>query len=238
LDVFPTAQSIGDVTDKVVLIVDVLRATSVITTALINGAEMIIPVTTIEEALNLKENYKQKAVLGGERNAVKPQGFDVGNSPLEYSKESIYGKKVILTTSNGTNAIRSAKNAKHIIISCFLNAEAAAKQAVSLSENKTDIAIVCAGTLGNFSLDDIVCAGALVDYICNCQSNFKLSDLALASRTLYKTCKDDLSSLISHGMHYNFLIKQGFEQDVRYCLQQNVFNIVPFYDFQISAIRI
>jgi len=241
VEVYPTAQALGDVENKIVIVIDVLRATSVITTALNNGAKKVIPVVTMEEAFQLKKNLQHNAILGGERKAIKPLGFDMGNSPLEYNRERVYGKTVILTTSNGTLAIKSCQKAKYIFIGCFLNARAVAREAVSRSQvldENADVVLLCAGTLGKFSLDDIVCAGLICDYICKFYQESELSDLAIAARILYQNKADNIGSLISMAKHYKVLKELGFEEDIDYCLQQDIFDIVPIYDKAISAIRL
>ena len=241
IEVYPTAQSFEDAENKIVIVIDVLRATSVITTALYNGAEKLIPVVSVEEAFELKEKLHKNAILGGERNALKPEGFDMGNSPLEYSKNRVYGKTVVLTTSNGTLAIKSCQKAKYILIGCFLNVTAVAREAVNLSRalgENADIVLLCAGTLGKFSLDDFCCAGAICDYLCKNHRDSKLSDLATAAKLLYQNKADNIHSLISMAKHYKVLKELGFEKDLDYCLQQDIFDIVPFYDKAISAVRL
>lgn len=241
VEVYPTSQSLLDAENKIVIVIDVLRATSVITTALKNGAEKVIPVVTVEEALQLKKNLNQNALLGGERKAIKPEGFDMGNSPLEYVADKVCGKTVILTTSNGTKAIKSCQNAKDIIIGCFLNAKAVAREVVSRSQalgGDVDIVLLCAGTLGNFSLDDIVCAGAIIERIVKLHQDLEFSDLATVARLLYQSTSDKIYNLISIAKHYKTLKELGFEKDVDYCLQQDILDIVPIYDKAISAVRL
>lgn len=244
IEVYPTCDSVKDLSGKTAIVIDVLRATSVITTALFNGAERVIPVPSVDEALNLAREFKGNALLGGERGAVKIPGFDLGNSPLEYKKELMAGKAVILTTSNGTRAIKASESAEHILIGCFLNASAVAEKALrfALSSETSCVALVCAGTLGEFSLDDAACAGLIVDSLVRNIERKKeppeLSDLAFACRELYLKHQDDLKALISHAAHYKKLLNLGFERDIDYCLQQDVIDCVPVYDKKTLEVKI
>jgi len=230
--VFPTAQNVCEVRGDIAMVIDVLRATSVITTALHNGAEKIIVASTIEEAWEKARILKNNVILGGERNAIKVPGFDVGNSPLEYTRQLVEQKAIIITTSNGTLAIKNSEKARHIVITCFLNVRAACKKALQLAqeEGNADIAIVCAGTLGHFSLDDAACAGMVVENLMESYRDVELSDLAFVCRELYRINQKDIKGLITHAMHYNKLLDLGFEKDIEYCLNQNVMDCVPIYD--------
>ncbi|MCG0274942.1 MAG: 2-phosphosulfolactate phosphatase [Thermosediminibacteraceae bacterium] len=244
IEVYPTAQSVKDLNGKTAIVIDVLRATSVITTALFNGAERVIPVPSVEEAFRLAKDLEGNYLLGGERGAIKIPGFDLGNSPLEYKKELVAGKTVILTTSNGTKAIKASESAEHILIGCFLNASAVAKKALefALSCEIPGLAVVCAGTLGEFSLDDAVCAGLIVEYLVRNIERLneipELSDLAFACRDLYLGHRHDLKAFISHAAHYRRLLDLGFEKDIDYCLQQDVLDCVPVYQKRTPKIDV
>ncbi|TYP54220.1 2-phosphosulfolactate phosphatase [Thermosediminibacter litoriperuensis] len=244
IEVYPTAQSVKDLNGKTAIVIDVLRATSVITTALHNGAERVIPVPSVEDAFRLARDLKYNSLLGGERGAVKIPGFDLGNSPLEYKKELVAGKTVILTTSNGTKAIKASESAEHILIGCFLNASAAAGKALqfALSSETPGVAVVCAGTLGEFSLDDAACAGLIVDSLVRNIERMneipELSDLAFACRDLYLEHRHDLKAFISHAAHFKRLLGLGLEKDIDYCLQRDVINCVPVYDKRTPIIDV
>jgi 2-phosphosulfolactate phosphatase len=244
IEVYPTCDSVKDLSGKTAIVIDVLRATSVITTALFNGAEKVISVPSVDDALNLAGEYEGGALLGGERGGVKIPGFDLGNSPLEYKKELVAGKTVILTTSNGTRAIKASENAEHVLIGCFLNASAVAEKALELASRIESpcVVVVCAGTLGEFSLDDAACAGLIVDYLASIlereKETSKFSDLAFACRELFLKYQNDLKALISHAAHYRRLIRLGFERDIYYCLQMDVIDCVPVYDRKTSEVKI
>ena len=242
--VIPTAQQAQgiDFGGKIAVVIDVLRATSVITTALDNGADKVVAVKTIEEAQSLYSQFDASTTLrGGERHAVKIEGFDCGNSPLEYTRERVGGKTLILTTTNGTNAINNAKDADEVVLACFRNVVAVANyvldrlpqcdsptaSGVGLSyHGSRDVVIVCAGTEGRFSLDDGLCAGMLIDSLQQ-KSQVELDDLGFLVNRYYLENKSNLLVALSGCFHLKRLISLGFEADVRFCLETNRTQIVP-----------
>ena len=233
ISVIPTAQQAQDIDfgGKIAVVIDVLRATSVITTALSNGAREVVPVKTIEEAQSLYAQLEPTSTLrGGERHAVKIEGFDFGNSPLEYTKERVGGKTIILTTTNGTNAINNVKGADEVVLACFRNAEAVAHHLVETSQcgGSTNIVIVCAGTEGRFSLDDGLCAGLLIDLLQQ-KAEVELDDLGILVHHYYHESKANLLAALSGCFHLKRLISLGFEGDVRFCLETNCASAVPVF---------
>jgi len=145
---------------KTTVVIDVLRASTTILTALHNGAREVIPVNSLEFAMKVSGNaFGGQTLLGGERNTKKIEGFTLGNSPLEYTEEMIRGKSVILFTSNGTSTIRKAKYSENLFICSFNNIEAIANHLQNLNVN---IEILCSGSHGMFSMEDAVCAGNLI----------------------------------------------------------------------------
>ena len=230
INVIPTAQQAQgiDFSGKNVVVIDVLRATSVITTALDNGAREVIPVKTIEEAQSLYATC-DNALRCGERNAVKIEGFDLGNSPLEYKKKVVEGKTLILTTTNGTNALNNIKGADEVVLACFRNAEAMANHNVGLSHRGSrDIIIVCAGTEGRFSLDDGLCAGMLIEQLKQ-QTEVETDDLGLLLNRFYNESKSNLFGALSGCYHMKRLFTLGFYNDIKFCLQANCVQAVPIF---------
>ncbi len=220
-----TECSIDNVLHKNAVVIDVLRATSVIVTALNNGAKKVVTFKTIEEVLEYAKSGGAPKITGGERNANKIHGFDCGNSPLEYTKDVVFGKEVVLTTSNGTKAIENAKDADCLYIGALINYKAVCRRL--LMENK-DIVLVCAGTKGLFSTDDCLCAGVFIDYL----ERERKVDLTDASRFLmdfYRTSCKDMNILMKDAAHYNKLKESGYREDIEYCLMDSIINIVPFY---------
>jgi 2-phosphosulfolactate phosphatase len=224
LELIPTVDAIrrDELIGKMVIIIDVLRATSVITTAISNGAKEILPIIEVEEALALCKTSKN-SLLGGERKALKIEGFDLSNSPLDYKSSIVKGKTIILSTTNGTKAIHHSLSADEIVIGCMLNGEAVAKH---VCNGKLDVVIVCAGTYGKFSIDDFICAGKII-YECTKLKAVELEDFAAAAYMAYKDNKDMLLEYLKMASHYQYLLSLGLEEDIKHCFTEDLFNIVP-----------
>ena len=230
IQVVPTAQQAQDIdcNGKIAIVIDVLRATSVITTALDNGAQEVIPVRTVEEAQNLyATSDASKTLRGGERNALKIEGFDLSNSPLEYKKKVVEGKTIIITTTNGTNAINNVKGADEVVLACFRNVTAVADHLVGLSHRGSrDVVVVCAGTEGRFSLDDGLCAGMLIELLKQ-KTEVETDDLGLLVTQYYQQNKTNLFGALSGCFHLKRLFTLGFYDDIRFCLETNCVMTVP-----------
>ena len=210
----------------VIIVIDVLRCSSTIVTALANAAEGVIPTKTVKEARALRKKHSE-FLLAGERRGVKLEGFDLGNSPLEFSPQKVKGKHIILTTTSGSKAIVSSKKAKHVFAGAFLNVEAIAKATSKIAEREeTGISLVSAGTDGRFSLEDFICAGAIAESF---PANvFVHSDAVLAAILAFRQAKQSLKKVIQSGYHAQYLISQGFEEDVKFCSQLSIYALVPF----------
>lgn len=226
VDVFFTTTDLVQAPESVVVIIDVLRATSTILTALQNGAKAVIPVASVSEAQKTAANLSNP-LLAGERNAVKPAHFDLGNSPLEFVPESIFNKEIVLTTTNGTRAVKSLESFAMVAAGAFLNARAVGNY---LNEKQNDVLLYCAGSDGKFSLEDALCAAQILSYL----ENFNLSDAArwtLQGAKSYSLPVEQDSEVvlaaISQSQHALRLKKLGFEQDITYCAQLNKFDFVP-----------
>ena len=210
----------------VIIVIDVLRCCSTIVTALANGAEGVIPTKTVKEARVLRRKHPD-FILAGERRGIKPDGFDLGNSPLEFSPKEVKGKHIILTTTSGTKVISLSKNARRVLIGAFLNAEAVARAALKIAkEEETGISLMPAGTKGLFSLEDFICAGAIAEGLL--AEKVEHSDAVLAALLAFQQARKSLDRVIQSGYHARYLISQGFEEDVKFCCRLNVFQIVPF----------
>jgi len=217
------------------VVIDVLRATSVITTALNNGAQFVIPVKTVEEANVLYTASNTSSTLrGGERNSLIIEGFDLSNSPLEYKTKVVAGKTIIITTTNGTNAINNTKGADKVVLCCFRNAKAVANYIASLAK---DVVIVCAGTEGSFSLDDGLCAGLMIELLKQ-KTDIETDDLGQLVNRVYDESKDNLLSALSGCFHLKRLFKLGFYDDIKFCLETNCVSTVPvFQNGIITAVK-
>lgn len=212
------------VADKTVIVIDMLRATTVIVAAIANGCEEVIPLLTIEEAVDLVREERQKYILGGERKALKIQGFDCSNSPLEYGSEVVNGKTIVLTTTNGTRAIKGSEGARDILIGAMINGLAVAKRAAGINN---DVVIVNAGTYDEFSNDDFICSG----YIIDCLKKFtqvELSDIAATAHYIYKT-NEDIFGFIKYASHYKRIEELGLKDDLEYCCKKSIIDAVPEY---------
>lgn len=226
VDVILTAGEIKaeKIKDKIVVIIDVLRATSVMTTALANGVKAIYPYRDIESVL---ENCKKSSsyVLGGERKGLKIEGFDFGNSPLEYTKEAVNGKDLFMTTSNGTRAIEaSANGSKKLFIACFLNVQSVVEKLIL--ENQ-DTVIVCSGTNDEFSLDDALCAGEIIKRLSK-EADVKLTDISLGLKIIAENSKG-IEDTLTGSKHFEYLKSIGFYGDMNHCFSMDKFHIVPEY---------
>lgn len=210
---------------KTAVIIDVLRATSVIVTAINNGCSKVIPVLSMDEAFRYANENKLQCILGGERNALKIEGFNCSNSPLEYTKKVISDKTLVITTSNGTRAIRGSENAKNILIGSMINGEAVAKEILKLGE---DLVLVNSGTNGEFSMDDFICAGYIIYKIKELQDDLVLTDIASMALMTYDNHKD-IFSFIENAFHYKRLKSLGLEEDLKYCFKKDIIDIVPKY---------
>lgn len=213
---------------KTVVVIDMLRATSVITTAAANSCREVIPVLTIEDALELAKKYNGNCILGGERKAVKIEGFNCSNSPLEYTKELVENKSIILTTTNGTRAIKGCEGAKDIFIGCMLNA---LKLSEEIMKKGNDIVLVNAGTYDQFSMDDFICSGYIIDCILNITGracDIELSDICKTAHYVYEMNKD-IKGFIKNASHYKRIESLGLLADLEYCVQKSIIDVVPVY---------
>lgn len=217
----PSSHLVG----STVISIDLLRSGTSMTWALVNGATKVIPAAEAAEAVSIA-NRMGGCVLGGERGGVKLPGFDLGNSPFEYSKEAVYGKSVVVSTTNGTGALCGAEGAANVLLGCMLNCTAVARRAVELGN---DIIIMCAGTDGDISADDLYAAGAIAEAIMRVSGgNVTACDMTLVACMVYKSWKNDQREL-SLTYHCSRLIELGFEKDVEFCLRRDITEIVPQY---------
>lgn len=210
--------------DKVVVVIDVLRATSVMVTALNNGCTEVIPVSHVEEAREIVKDNREKYILGGERNALKIEGFDYSNSPLDYTRENIQGKTLVMTTTNGTKAIKNVKGADRIFIASMINGKAVADKLIELNK---DVVFINAGTYGQFSMDDFITSGYIIDLIKR-GAETELTDIAVTSNYVYSSNKD-IFSFVKNASHYKRILELGLKEDLDYCLSKDLIHIVPEY---------
>lgn len=204
---------------RIVVVIDIFRATSSICFGFENGAEMIIPVASVEECLS----YEGKGyLLAAERNGEVVNGFDFGNSPFSYTKEKVAGKTVVLTTTNGTHAIKQASSASKIIIGSFLNLDTLCNW---LEKQNEDVLLLCSGWKNKFNLEDTLFAGAVVHQLKNIFSRH--CDAAIAAEDMYLLAKDNLREYLYKSSHSQRLKELNIEDDIQFCLKQNICTVIP-----------
>lgn len=232
IDVFFTPLQIQDelsLQNKIVLVVDVLRASTTIATALKNGARVIIPAASIENAVKYASTLEEGSfLLCGERGGEIIDGFHLGNSPLEYTEEKVKGKTLIYASTNGSVAITKTKYAKYSLIVGFVNISEAVK---FVNENSGDVLILCSGKLNRFCIEDAVCSGMITFLLTKNKSKKKLnlSDSATAALKLYKSYRKDLLKMLRESEHGKFLISLGFEEDLKVASSVDSIQILPIY---------
>ena len=229
--------------DKNVVVVDVLRASSTILTALINGAKEIIPAESVSVAARISKGLGN-SILCGERNGKVIEGFKLGNSPFEYTQEKVKSKSLIFSTTNGTVAIAKSKFAKSCVIASFLNLSAVIKH---LSAINDDFTIVCSGKLNDFCVEDSVYAGLIITKLfeINTKSNYNLLDSGyicyqLTKQLIYKNSKPDqhrILNMFKKSEHGKYLLSLGFENDLEYCSQIDSVNNLPTFKNNIIKLK-
>ncbi|MFH1502508.1 MAG: 2-phosphosulfolactate phosphatase [Candidatus Eisenbacteria bacterium] len=228
LDLYTRAGELpeGRTKGRHVVVIDVLRASSTIVHACENGVERIIPVASVEDATKLKPTLEKKnALLGGERDGISIDGFDLGNSPLEYVSKVVKGKTLVLSTSNGTVAITQSAAAKEILVGCFLNLSAVVSHLLSSRPKK--VTLLCAGNQGQLSLEDLVCGGLMVAKITKTfRGKLVLNDGAVAGRELAHTMSD-IGEVVRNSIHGRRLSGLGFDADLEFCSRIDKYGSVP-----------
>ncbi len=210
-----------DNTDCTVVVIDIFRATSAICAAFESGIDSLIPVATLEEAIE----YKQKGFLvGAERNAEIVEGFDFGNSPQGFKGGRFKGKTVVLTTTNGTRAIEMAKPAYKVVVGAFTNLTAVCKY---IEKEDKDVLLLCAGWKDRFNLEDTLFAGAVAQKISKNLRFTNLSDSSIAAINMYNSAKEDTYEFLGESSHRKRLSRLNMEEDIIYCLTLDQSNIVP-----------
>ena len=204
---------------KIVVIIDVLRASSTINTILYNGAELIKPIERIEECKKLKDHGY---IIMAERMGKKVEGFDFGNSPSKINKNEFNGKKVALTTSNGTKSILKTKKSKISLIGSFLNMGMIID---CLNKKNSDTLLLCSGWKGSRNLEDTLCAGGIISGLKNFQIN---SDTGLMAKKLYESSKDNILETMMKSSHAKRLSSYDNIIDIKFCSEKDSQPIIPF----------
>lgn len=223
----PSLLSLYEVDKSIVVIIDVLRATSTIATALYNGAKAIIPVDSVAECIRLGKQIE--SITAGERDGKIAEGLDYGNSPFEYPREFIEGKTLVLTTTNGTRLLQLAldKNAKGIVTGSFPNLSAVCNYLVNQNQ---DIVLGCAAWKNRVNIEDMLFAGAVIDRI---EKHFSINcDSSQIALTMYRAARPNLFDFMKqkNASHYQRLSGFGLQKDMQYCLTEDIANTLVVYE--------
>ena len=193
----PHLYPVYETADSIVVIIDIFRATSAICTAF---------------------------EVGAERDGIMVEGFDFGNSPYSYMGEEVRGKTIVITTTNGTQAIEAAKNAHKVVVGSFLNINALCEWLIS---EKKNILLLCSGWKNKFNLEDALFAGAATELLTQLSDEFKLGDACLALKFLYQQAEQDPIKFLAHASHKERLARLNLKKDIKYCLTPNQTNVIP-----------
>jgi 2-phosphosulfolactate phosphatase len=230
----------ADVAERVVVVIDVLRAATTAAMALVNGARALIPYESVEEAAQRARTMDQDAVrLGGERRMVRIAGFDFGNSPLEYTADLVAGRTIVFTTTNGTLALAGTHGAHDCFFASFVNAQATIDAVAAAAGSTFDVTIVCAGTDRHLALEDAVCAGRLVRGIRAAFPDAQCGDGARLAEMIERPYALDASALAQDATHARALIAAGFASDVSACLAVDSLPVaVRYHERQLRAVSL
>jgi len=223
----PALLDLYHVKDSIVVVIDVLRATSTIATALSNGASAVVPVADIGKCISLGKSLK--GITAGERDGKIAEGLEYGNSPFEYPQRFIEGKTLVLTTTNGTRLLHMAveRGASHIITGSFPNFSSVCEYIISQQQ---PVILACSAWKDRVNIEDTLFAGAVINRV---RQHFTINcDASAIAETLYEVASPDLYGFLArkHATHYQRLTGFGLENDLRYCLSIDSANVLPFYE--------
>ena len=222
----PALLHLYDVSESVVVIIDVLRATSTIATALANGAKSIVPVDSVAECIRIGKQIE--AITAGERDGQIAEGLQYGNSPFEYPATFITGKTLVLTTTNGTRLLHMAleKRAKEIITGSFANLDAVCNHIIKKGK---PVILACAAWKDKVNIEDTLFAGAVISVV---KEHFTMNcDASKMAEAIYADAQPSLYEYMAekNASHYQRLTGFGLEADIRHCLEPNTANVLPLY---------
>jgi 2-phosphosulfolactate phosphatase len=223
IEVVPTVEEIRheQLHNRTAIVIDVLRASSTVVTALSTGFASVIPVETVGQAYALRA---KDTVLAGERHCKSLNEFDYNNSPTAIAAASPAGKHLVLTTTNGTRAIQKAARADSVLIGCFLNAKACIQEAL---RRKHDIVLYCAGTRQEFALEDGLAAGYMTHTARMINADVQVCDLGTALEAGYLNLAPEFPDCLFHTITGRRLVQHHHTPDILYCSQIDLVKIVP-----------
>jgi len=210
--------------NAIVVVTDILRASSAIVAAFMNGAKKIIPVGTLEEAKAMKEaGY----MVAAERDGIVRDFADFGNSPFNFTPERVKNNDIVYSTTNGTQAIQLASSGKQVLVGAFLNIEAIVKYLIAKND---EVLVLCAGWKNKFCLEDTLMAGAVVDELLKTDGFYTICDSALAAQDLWRIAKDDLVAYVQKAAQRTRLKLNNLDDVIEYCHTLNQTSIVPILE--------
>ena len=206
---------------EVVVVIDVLRATSAICTAFHYGVDKIIPVSTLDQAID----YKDKGYyVAAERKGKIVSGFEFGNSPLSYTNDKLKDQTLVLTTTNGTKAINMTKDIEQLLIGSFLNLDAICNYLIELNKS---VLILGSGWENKFCLEDSICAGAISEQLLKTNKFESNNDSTIAAKYLFLSAKSNYFGYLKASSHRKRLKKLNLNEDIKYCLTPNQTDVIP-----------
>lgn len=228
----------GDVAGRVVAVIDVLRASTTIAVAMANGARAVVPLESPDEVVMRAKAFERSDVLmAGERKMLPIPGFDLGNSPRQFTRAAVEGKTVLLTTTNGTPAIVNTQGARDVVIASYVNFTAVLTMLRTALRGGADVTLVCSGRDRQFALEDAGCAGRFVDNISNGAPDVLLNDAAQACALIDRKFGDHLVGLFDASEHGRLLRDAGFGHDLDVCAAVDSAPVIPLYqDRQITRL--
>lgn len=228
VDVFFTPAELDEMylNDKNIVVIDVLRSSASIAMALQNGAKEIIPVSTIESAVKISGSlFGDVTLRAGERNSKMIEGFNLGNSPIEFTQDIVKGKSIIFMTTNGSGAILKGRHAKNLVVASFVNLSAVISFLKTLIE---DFVIICAGAENNFCIEDAVCAGKIIERLKKeIDYTLILNDAGSAAVALNKHHGRSILKMLRSSEHGKYLVEIGFDKDLKACGEIDSIQILP-----------
>jgi 2-phosphosulfolactate phosphatase len=232
----PQPSTPGELSGRAVAVIDVLRATTVIVHALAAGARQVIACREVDEARSVAAGLEPATtVTGGERGSVRIEGFDLSNSPREYTAETVAGRTVVFTTTNGTKAMAACHEARRVLIASFANCSAVA----DALDEEDEVHLLCAGLRGGVSQADTLCAGAIADKLCGGDPSVEMNDEARLARAAWQNAKPgEVAAVIAAGQGGRNLIELGFAADIDVAARLDTYSIVPRYDPRDGSIRV
>ena len=222
----PAELGAGDLAGRTVVVIDVLRATSTLVEALANGARSVFPAQTTDDAVRLAQALgREDVLLCGERRGLKIQGFDLGNSPLEFTAERVAGKVLVMSTTNGTPALTACVGAKQVLVASLLNLDAVVRELVAAGE---DVEILCAGREKRFALEDALCAGMIALGVrSRLERAPRTNDAAAVAMSLARRAAGRMERWLARSAAGRALKGVGLADDVAYCAAVDRHAVVP-----------